>query len=50
MVYAGNHGVVVIGYSALHDKRKQLLADVFYGGSVSYEGMPRDLSEMEMHG
>ena len=36
--------------SALHDKRKQLLADVFYGaGSVSLaEGMPRDFSDMEM--
>lgn len=44
--------MMAIGHSALHDKRKQLLADVFYGGgSVTYvEGMPRDLSEMEMQG
>lgn len=36
--------------SALHDKRKQLLADVFYGGgAVSLaDGLPRDFSDVEM--
>ena len=53
--YNGRHTLhmvcwCLLFFSALHDKRGQLLADVFYGGGgVSLaEGLPRDFSDMEM--